>query len=240
MPNHPLHGKVAVITGASSGIGLATARALHERGVHLVLNARNAERLNAAADEFNALAVAGDICERELPAALLTEALAAHGRCDMVLNNAGVMEVGSINSVDIDRICAMVRINVEAAYRVAYTFVRHFIGQSQGHLINLSSVAGSKVVPYSGAYAGSKHAIEALSEALRMETAGSNVAITCIEPGLVETDLFRDWTAPATTVMNVQRPLQPEDVARCICFALEQPAHVRIPRLMVLPSDHAI
>ena len=235
-----LSGKVAVITGASSGIGLAAARALHERGVKLIVNARDSKRLNAAADELGAIAIDGDISERELPALLLSEALAAHGRCDIVLNNAGVMEVGPINAIDIDRICAMVRINVEAAYRVAYTFIRHFLSQNRGHLINLSSVAGSKVLPYSGAYSGTKHAIEALSEALRMETAGSNVAVTCIEPGLVDTNLFRDWPVPANAVMNVQRPLQPEDVARCICFALEQPAQVRIPKLMVLPSDHAI
>lgn len=235
-----LNGKVAVITGASSGIGLACAQALHERGVHLILNARNAEKLQVEAKKLNAIAVTGDICERELPAALLGEALTAHGRCDIVLNNAGIIEVGPIQHIDIDNLCEMVRINVEAAYRVAYTFVRHFINQNQGHLINMSSVLGTKTRAYAGAYAGTKHAIEALSEALRMEIAGSNVAVSCIEPGLVETALHREWSEQPAKSLNIPHPLQPADIARSLCFILEQPSHVRIPKLMILPNEHQI
>ena len=99
---------------------------------------------------------------------------------------------------------------------------------------------GTKVRSTAGAYAGTKYAIEALSEALRMEVAGSDVKVTCIEPGLVVTDLHRDWPVHPTKGMGIEHPLQPEDVARCVAFVLTQPAHVLIPRIMMLPSDHVI
>lgn len=193
MTKRDLSGKVAVITGAGGGIGLAVARALHSHDVSLVLTARREERIRSIRSELQAATLIGDMTDPEVPRRLLDLALSTYGRCDMILNNAGTIEVGSIKSLNIDRMCEMVRVNVEAAYRVAYTFVRHFLKRGQGHLINMSSVLGTKVRPTAGAYAGTKHAIEALSEALRMEVAGSSVGITCIEPGLVMTDLHRDW-----------------------------------------------
>ncbi len=235
-----LAGRVAVITGATSGIGLAVARELRGHGANLVLTGRAGDKLSALKDELGAEIVVGDIIAPELPGHLLEVAMRAFGRCDIVLNNAGTIEVGPIPTIDIDKVCAMVRVNVEAAYRVAYTFVRHFQAQRGGHLINISSVMGTKVRSTAGAYAGTKYAIEALSEALRMELAGSEVQVTCIEPGLVVTELHRDWPVHPTEGMGIQHPLQPEDVARCITFVLMQPAHVRVPRLMVLPSDHVI
>lgn len=235
-----LTGQVAVITGATSGIGLAVARELRTHGVQLVLTGRAGEKLKALKDELGAEIVIGDILAPELPRQLLETALGVFGRCDIVLNNAGTIEVGSVQAIDIEKVCTMVRVNVEAAFRVAYTFVRHFQAQGSGHLINISSVMGTKVRSTAGAYAGTKYAIEALSEALRMELAGSEVQVTCIEPGLVMTELHRDWPVHPTEGMGIQHPLQPDDVARCVTFVLTQPSHVRIPRLMVLPSDHVI
>lgn len=162
------------------------------------------------------------------------------GRCDIVVNNAGVIEVGPIASIDTDKVCEMVRVNVEAAFRVAYTFIKHFVSTGEGHLINISSVLGTKVRPTAGAYAGTKYALEALSEALRMEVRGTRVAVTCIEPGLVMTELHRHWPVHPRESMNVPHPLRPEDVARTIAFVLSQPAHVRIPRLMILPGENAV
>lgn len=240
MTEQALSGKVAVITGASSGIGLAVARELHSRGAKLVLTARREERIARVSDELQATRLVGDIADPTLAERLLELTLSTYGRCDVVLNSAGIIEVGSIESINIDKVCEMVRVNVEAAYRVAYTFVRHFLKQGHGHLINMSSVLGTKVRPTAGAYAGTKHAIEALSEALRMEVAGSGVGITCIEPGLVMTNLHRDWPVHPSESMNIPHPLQPEDIARCIGFILSQPVQVKIPRLMILPGEHEI
>ena len=235
-----LSGKVAVVTGASSGIGLAVANELHSHGMKLILTSRSQARLAPLENELGATVLAGDVTSPDHPKALLDLALSTYGRCDAVLNNAGIIEVGPIESIDIDKVCEMVRTNVEAAYRVAYTFMKHFVDRGEGHLLNTSSVLGTKVRPSAGAYAGTKYAIEALSEALRMEVAGTGVAVTCIEPGLVMTALHRDWPVHPSETMNIPNPLRPEDVARSVSFVLGQPAHVRIPRIMILPGEHQI
>lgn len=240
MPDIDLSGKVAVITGASSGIGLAVARELHSLGMHLVLSARREKLLEKVAGELNAKTIAGDISSPNMPDKLLKMALDVFGKCDVVLNNAGIIETGDIKTIDIDKVCEMIRINVEAAFRVAYTFVRHFLSQRHGYLLNTSSVLGTKVRMTAGAYCGTKYAIEALSEALRMEVAGTGVRITCIEPGLAMTDLHRNLAEHPSKQMNISHPLQPEDIARCVHFVLTQPEHVRIPKIMVLPGEHQI
>ena len=240
MSDRDFSGKVGVITGAGSGIGLAVARELHSMGMHLVLNARRKELLTTAGQEMQAAILVGDIADPNMPKKLLDLALSIHKRCDVVFNNAGIIETGPIESIDIDRVCAMVRVNVEAAFRVAYTFVRHFLSQGRGHLLNTSSVLGTKVRLTAGAYCGTKFAVEALSEAFRMELAGAAVKITCIEPGLTMTDLHRDMPEHPSKLMNISKPLQPEDIARCVRFVLTRPEHVRIPKIMVLPGEHQI
>ncbi len=240
MTTYDLSEKVAVITGASSGIGLAVARELHSHGMKLTLTARSEDRLAPIKKDLHATVLVGDITEPSLPRKLLDLAISTFGRCDVVLNNAGIIEVGTIDEINIDKVCEMVRVNVESAYRVAYTFVKYFMTQGSGHLINLSSILGTKVRPTAGAYAGTKFAIEALSEALRMEVAGTPVGVSCIEPGLVMTDLHRNWSVHPSAGMNIPHPLQPEDVARCVSFILSQPAHVKIPKLMILPSEHQV
>lgn len=240
MAENDLAGKVAVITGASSGIGLAVARELHSLGVRLILNSRREKLLKTVASELNAGILVGDISLSYMPRQLLEMAMDVYGHCDVVLNNAGIIETGDIKTIDIEKVCEMVRINVEAAYRVAYTFLRHFLSQGHGYLLNTSSVLGTKVRLTAGAYCGTKHAIEALSEALRMEVAGTSVRVTCIEPGLTMTELHRNLPEHPAKQMNIIRPLQPEDIARCVRFVLTQPEHVRIPKIMILPGEHQI
>ncbi len=241
-----LKDQVVVITGASSGIGDAVARDLHSAGMRLVITARREERLNALADELGAddvEVVAGDITDPALPQALIARAVERFGRCDIVFNNAGVIDIKPIDQVDIDKVCQMVRINVEAAYRMAHAALRHFQSISpkpRGHLVNTSSILGTKVRPTAGWYAGTKYAIEGLSEALRMELAGTDIAVSCVEPGLVLTELHADWETHPVDLLDIPNPLRPEDIARCVRFILEQPAHVRIPRLMALPGEHEI
>jgi NADP-dependent 3-hydroxy acid dehydrogenase YdfG len=236
-----LTGQVALVTGATSGIGKATAEALAGAGARLVVTGRREDALKSLAEGLPGCAVlAGDMTDPALPRAAVERALAAHGRLDLCVNNAGSIALGSIEEIDIEAVCRMVRINVEAAYRVAYTALRHFRGAGAGHLINISSVLGTKIRPTAGAYAGTKYAIEALSEALRMEVAGSAVKVSCIQPGLVMTELHRDIPVHPRETLGVERPLVPADIARMVLFLAELPDHVAVPRLMILPQDQAI
>lgn len=235
-------GKVAVITGATGGIGTAIAKSLSRVGYSLVLNAPSNEKLSALASQLDGpcVVVAGNLRVESIPRMLLSAALENFGRCDVCFNNGGLLEAGSIESIDIERICNMVRVNVEGAFRIAYTFLQHFVQQGHGHLVNTSSVLGKKVRSTVGAYAATKYAIEALSEALRMELCRTDVQISCIEPGLVKTGLHDRWEVPPAEILGIAEPLEPEDIARMVLFILEQPAHVRIPQLMILPKGHEI
>ncbi len=235
-----LDGKVALITGATSGIGLASAEAMAAAGMRLVLAGRRAEPLQANAERLGGIALPGEITAPGYPESLFAAALEEFGAVDVVFNNAGLNHNAPIEDIDIDQLCEMVRVNVEAAFRVAYLAMKQFRRAGRGHLLNTSSVLGFKVRKFAGGYAGTKYAIEALSEALRLEVAGSAIKVTCIEPGLVITDLHRHHTVRPEAAQNVARPLQPEDVAGLVMFALRQPAHVALPRLMILPQDHEV
>jgi NADP-dependent 3-hydroxy acid dehydrogenase YdfG len=234
--------KVAVITGATGGIGSAIAKSLSRAGYSLVLNAPSNEKLNALASQLDGpcFIVAGNLRVESIPQMLLSAAMQNFGRCDVCFNNGGLLEAGTVETIDIERICNMVRVNVEGAFRIAYTFLQHFVQQGHGHLVNTSSVLGKKVRPTVGAYAATKYAIEALSEALRMELSKSEVQISCIEPGLVRTGMHDRWEVPPAELMGIAEPLEPEDIARMVLFILEQPAHVPIPELMALQKSHGI
>jgi NADP-dependent 3-hydroxy acid dehydrogenase YdfG len=236
-----LSGAVCVVTGASSGIGAAIAEELSNAGAKLVLTARREERLHAVARRCrHTKCIAADILDQALPQRLIDTAITEYGRCDIVCNNAGMMEVGAIDKIDLERICHMVRVNVEAAFRMAYVAIRHFRAAGRGHLVNTSSILGTKTRPTTGAYAGTKYAIEALSESLRMELAGTNVKVSCIEPGLVLTELHSHWEVPPAVALNIPHALTPQDVARSVRFIIEQPDHVNIPRLMIMPTEHQL
>lgn len=236
-----LEGQVAIITGASSGIGEAVARELAGAGMKLVVNGRRSERLEALAGDLrDSEPVAGDLTDPSVPDLLVDAAKDRFGGLDVVFNNAGIMDTAPIESSDIDRLCANARLNFEAAVRMAYTALKHFKAQGSGHLITTSSILGTKVRPTAGVYAGSKYGVEALTEALRMEVAGTGVRVGCIEPGLVNTELQDHFEVHPRDMLGMEKPLEPEDIARCVRFMLEQPPHVSIPRLMVLPSEQAM
>ncbi len=236
-----LAGRTAVITGASSGIGEAVARNLCQAGVKLLLTARRKDRLRCLADQLpDTSFLAGDLTDAELPDRLIRQALDDHGSCDIVVSNAGIIETGKIEEIDLDRVSRMVRINTESAFRLAYVALRHFRSVGVGHLVHTSSVLGTKVREGAGAYSGTKYALEALSEALRMELAGSGIQVSCIEPGLVRTELHEHYEVHPAQALGMSDPLQPEDVARCVRFILQQPSHVRIPRLMILPGEGSL
>lgn len=236
-----LQNKVAIITGASGGIGEAVAQDLDAAGMKLILTARSQDKLEKIAARFqNAQVVAGEIADPALPQKLVDTAIQAFGQLDVVFSNAGVMNVGSIEEVDIDKICTMVRINVESVYRLAYVTLRHFKQSGSGFLIHTSSIAGLKVERNLGAYCGTKFAIEAFTDALRMELAGTDIGVACIEPGTVATGLYNNWDDKNKDFVFSGGALQPEDIARCVRFILEQPSHVRIPRLLAVPANQPV
>ena len=184
--------------------------------------------------------LAGDITDPAMPQRLIDMALEHTGRCDVVLNNAGQMAGGTYDTIDIEAACAMVRVNVEAAYRMIYTALRHFRSVGQGHLISTSSVLGTKVRKGAEAYCGTKFAIEALSEGLRQELAGTKIRVSCVQPGLTKTELARDAPVQPEQVQGVAHPLQAQDTARAVLFMLQQPDYVSIPKLLLLSTEQEI
>jgi NADP-dependent 3-hydroxy acid dehydrogenase YdfG len=237
-----LEGKVAVITGASSGIGEGTARELATAGMKLVLTSRRKQLLDkiAAQLETQVVTIAGDITEESLPQKLIDTAVKTFGSCDVVFNNAGVMIVGKAADIDIEAMCRMVRINVEAVYRLAILVMRHMISQGSGYLINTSSILGMKVRQTTGAYAGTKYAVEALTEDLRMQAAGTGVRVCALEPGLVDTHLQDHFPVHPKDMLNIKELVTPADIGRAIRFILEQPDHVAVPRILVMPADQGM
>jgi NADP-dependent 3-hydroxy acid dehydrogenase YdfG len=232
-----LKGRVAAITGASGGIGEAIARDLSAQGCRLVLTARSGDTLKALCDELgDAVYLAGDATDESLPQRLLDLAAERFGRADILINNAGVMSIGSVEDTDIDKVCAMARINFEALVRFAYTFLKPMKARGAGFLINTSSVAGTMIPPLGGVYAGSKHAVEAFTDALWNELTGSGVGIAVIEPGTVATGLYKDWDQKSKDWVQGAGALAAEDIAACVRFMLTRPDHMRIVRMLALPA----
>ena len=237
-----LKDKVAVITGASSGIGEGAARELADAGMKLVLTARRKQLLDKIAAQLDTevAIMAGDIIDESLPQKLIDMAVEKFGSCDVVLNNAGVMIVGKAEDADLEAVCLMVRINVEAVYRLAFVAMRHLLRQGSGYLINTSSILGMKVRETTGAYAGTKYAVEALTEDLRMQAAGTGVRVCALEPGLVDTHLQDNFPIHPKDMLNIKAPVQPADIGRAIRFILEQPDHIAIPRILVMPAEQGM
>lgn len=236
-----LGGRVAIITGAGSGIGEAVARALDAEGMRLVLTGRREERLDEVARGLReAVAVPGDITDAALPDALVERSLAAFGQLDVAVNNAGMIESGAIDDLDLDRMARMVRVNVEAAFRFAHVALRHFKAQDRGHLINTSSLLGTTVRAGIGAYAGTKHALEGLTHALRLELARTAVRLSNIQPGLVLTELHAHMDRHPKDAQGIEHPLAPEDIARAVVFVLQQPEHVQVNSIQVVPKGQEL
>lgn len=236
-----LQNQVALITGASSGIGKAIAHNLDAAGMKLILTARSEDELKEVASQCRQAKIfAASIIEPETARQLLDFALDSFDRLDVLINNAGMMAVGAIEEIDLDKICLMARLNVESVYRMAYTVLKYFKQTGSGFLINTSSIAGLKTSPKQAAYDGTKHAIEAFTDSLRMELADTNIKISAIAPGTVDTGLYDKWDKEDEEYIKSGGVLQPEDIARCVRFILEQPEGVMIPRMLAVPTNQPV
>jgi len=230
--------KVAVVTGASSGIGKAIAEELLKNNFQLILNGRTCN--NVFRDNEDIKVNTSDLMDSITAEELLQSSIASFGQCDYLFANAGIIESGSIEKINIDKVCEMARLKVESSYRIIYTFLKYFKTRNTGHIIITSSVLGTKTRENSGAYAGCNYALEALAEALRMELSDTNIQISCIEPGLVQTNLHREWPVHPKELLGISNALLPEDIAQVVMEIINKPDYIRIPKYMILPKGHKI
>jgi len=221
--------QVMVITGASSGIGAATARRAVEFGYRVVLAARSEDKLRALASELGgeerALAVRCDVTSWDDQQALVETALARFGRMDVYFANAGFGAKRGFLEESVEHWKSMIDTNVLGAALSIRASLDHFRKENRGHLILTSSVAGRRALPGS-LYSATKHAVTAMGEALRQEIADTAVKMTVIEPGMVDTPFFDS---------EVSGALDADDVARAVLFALTQPAHVDVNEILIRP-----
>jgi NADP-dependent 3-hydroxy acid dehydrogenase YdfG len=245
-----LDGKVAVVTGASSGIGEATTRALAAEGAAVVVGARRKERLDRLVEEVTraggkALAVECDITDEEQAHNLVRRALEEYGRIDILVNNAGVMLLSTVGKGLSDQWRQMFEVNVMGLLYATDAAIGPMKEQGSGHIVNVSSVAGRKVTrDSSGVYAGTKHAVNAISEGLRQELLEDNVRVTIVGPGAVETELPDHITDEEAReglsgLLELER-LQAEDIAKAITYALTQPARVSVNEILIRPTQQPV
>jgi len=242
--NTNIEGKVVVITGASSGLGEATARHLSALGARVVLGARRADRLQALADELNrggkALAVATDVTDRVQVKRLVEAGVQAYRRIDVMVNNAGLMPQSMLERLKIDEWDRMIDVNIKGVLYGIAAALPHMTAQKSGHFINVSSVAGHKVRPGGTVYSATKHAVRVISEGLRQEVKPYNIRTTLVSPGAVDTELPDSITDPdvAVTMRKFYDDIAiPADsFARAVVFAMSQPDDVDVNEILFRPT----
>ena len=245
-----LDGKVAVVTGASSGIGEATVRALAAEGAAVVAGARRRDRLDGLVEEVTrgggkAIAVECDVTDEEQAHDLVRRAVEEFGRIDVLVNNAGVMLLSTVGKGLSDQWRQMFDVNVMGLLYATDAAIGYMKEQGSGHLVNISSVAGRKVTrDSSGVYAGSKHAVGAISEGLRQELLEDNIRVTVVEPGAVATELTdhitdEDARESLSGLLKLER-LQAEDIAEAIAYAVTQPERVSVNEILIRPTQQPV
>ncbi|EKO3903015.1 SDR family oxidoreductase [Vibrio fluvialis] len=233
--------KLVVITGASSGIGEAIARRLSAEGHPLLLLARRVERLEAL-NLPNTLCARVDVTEQASFEAAITSAEAEFGPADALINNAGVMLLGQIDTQDASEWKRMFDVNVLGLLNGMQAVLAPMKARNTGTIINISSIAGKKTFPDHAAYCGTKFAVHAISENVREEVAASNVRVTTIAPGAVETELVSHITSDAIKTgydawkQEMGGVLDADDVARAVVFAYQQPQNVCIREIALAPT----
>ena len=235
--------KVVLITGASSGIGEATARLLASRGDRVVLGARRTDRLEKITADIRA---AGGSAEyRALDVTNLADvqafadfALKTFGQVDVIINNAGIMPLSPLHELKIDEWNRMIDVNIRGVLHGIAAVLSHMRARRSGHIINLSSIGGHQVWPTCAVYSGTKFAVLAISEGLRLET--KEIRVTVITPGVVESELADTISDPTTreAMVDFRRvALTPDAIARAMAYAIDQPADVDVNEIIVRPTS---
>jgi NADP-dependent 3-hydroxy acid dehydrogenase YdfG len=239
-----IESKVVVITGASSGIGEATALHLAERGAKVVLGARRLDRLEAIAarivEKNGEVAVrTTDVRKRDDLTALVRLACDRFGKLDVLVNNAGVSPISKFDELRVDDWDEMIDVNLKGTLYGIAAGLPVFRKQGFGHFVNVISTAGLRIVPLQGVYAGTKNAVRTITEALRQE-AGPHLRVTGVSPGYIKTNLADSVTSPEVKA-QIQAgvdamAISPDAIARAIAFAIEQPADVDVGDIVVRPT----
>jgi NADP-dependent 3-hydroxy acid dehydrogenase YdfG len=237
-------GKVAIVTGASSGIGESTAEALAAEGARVVLAARRAERLEALADRIDedggeALVVSTDVTEEDDIDALVEETTDEYGQIDILVNNAGVMLLEPLERADRSNLRQMVEVNLLGLMNLTHAVLPVMQSQDSGHIVNVSSVAGREASANSSGYNATKFGVNAFTDAVRQEVSAEGIRSTIIEPGAVETELAThipdEQVIEQFAEMDIP-VLDPDDIARSVVYATSQPQRVDVNEILIRPT----
>ncbi len=242
-----LQNKVVIVTGASSGIGEATARMLAEAGAKVVLAARRKDKLDALAEEITqaggtAMVIAADVTAQSVCINLVKKVYEEWGTIDILINNAGVMLLGPVINAPVEEWERMVQLNVMGLLYMTHAVLPIMQDQGSGHIVNISSVAGRTNGPASAVYNLTKWGVGAFTESLRQELVASKTGIrtTIIEPGAVATELIDQNRPEIQEMLNSRwtdmKKLESEDIAAAILYAVSQPEHVSVNEVLIRPS----
>jgi NADP-dependent 3-hydroxy acid dehydrogenase YdfG len=241
-----LMGTVALVTGASSGIGAATARALAAQGASVAVAARRKDRLDTLVGEIGGLAIEADVTEQAQAVAAVEDTVARFGRLDIVVNNAGVMLLGPIVDAPTEEWDRMVALNVLGLLYVSHAALPHLLRAAEeeprrvADLVNISSVAGRRVGAGGGVYQLTKHGVGAFSEALRQEVTGRHVRVSLVEPGAVNTELtdhLRPEIREQLRAGLAAERLEADDIADGVLYIVTRPRRVAVNELLIRPTE---
>jgi ribitol 2-dehydrogenase len=238
-----LSGKVAVVTGASSGIGLATAQALANAGALVVIAARSTEKLEQVARDLGeaVTAVAADVTSTKEVDDLLDKTIELHGRIDILIANAGIYTGGDFVANDLTQLLKLIDTNLGGVIRTIHATLKHMIAAGTGDIVVTSSVSGHQAIHWEPVYSASKHAVQALTHGLRRQLIGTGVRIGAIAPGVVLNDLWQVTDAAAVAEgVAAGTGLTSEDVADAVLYMLTLPHHINIRDLVMLPINQEI
>jgi ribitol 2-dehydrogenase len=233
--------KVVIITGASSGIGAATARALAREGCQLTLAARSTSRLEQLAEELGrsrTLVVPTDLTDGAAVVAMVEQTVARFGRVDVLFANAGIYIPGQVADGDPEAWATLMDVNVDGVLRSVHAVLPHLLAQKSGDILVTSSISGLIDIHWEPVYSASKHAIQGFVHTLRRQVAAQGLRVGAIAPGMVANELW-GFTDPAQIAAMAERhaSLTSEDVAEAVVFMLSRPAHVTIRDLVMLPQN---
>lgn len=240
--------RIAVITGATSGIGLATAQTFAANGINLILCGRRADRLQSIEKELSALVKVHTLCFDVRNRAAVTQAFESLPEAwqipDILVNNAGNAHgLSAIQDGDLDDWDAMLDINVRGLLYVSKSIIPKMVSRQSGHIINIGSIAGRAAYPNGNVYCASKSAVASLTDGMRQDLNPYGIKVTAIDPGMVETEFslvrFKGDEARANSVYQGLTPLSADDVADAILYAVTRPAHVVVADMMLLPTAQA-